>query len=184
MPMKIELVTSNQNKVKEFELVLEPEIIVDHTKHEYVEIQSNDPIEVAKESAQRVANEMGRPIVVEDSGLFIDVLNGFPGTLSKYVHQKIGLKGILKLLEHEPNRLAAYRSVVAYCEPKRDAEIFLGEERGTIAVAIKGTFGFGHDPIFIPEGSAQTYGEMEDASHRKKFRKRAIQQLKDFLLMK
>jgi len=121
------------------------------------------------------------PIVVEDSGLFIQALNDFPGTCSSYIHKRIGLRGILKLMKGVEDRACHYRSAVAYCEPGKEPISFFGEEKGAISEDIKGVYGFGHDPIFIPEGSKKTYGEMENCETIKKFRRNAVLQLKEHL---
>ena len=58
---------------------------------------------------------------------------------------------------------------------------FLGQEKGTIAMQEKGNNGFGHDPIFIPENSEKTYGEIENCENLKRFRKIAVVKLRDYL---
>ena len=184
MPKSINFATSNLGKVKEFKEILEPEINVNHVMIKYDEIQSQDAQEIARKSAELVANMLKKNVVVEDSGLFIDELNGFPGTFSADVHKQIGLKGILKIMKGVKNRNCEYRSVVAYCEPGKKAISFLGTEKGTIALKPRGKFGFGHDPIFIPKESKKTYGEMTNAAELKKFRRIAVLKLREFLLKK
>lgn len=180
--MQINLITSNPNKVKEFEAILGDEINVNHIKKEYKELRSDNNVEIAEESAKRLAEELKIPVVVEDSGLFIKALNDFPGTCSSYIHKRIGLNGILKLMEGISDRTCYYRSAVAYCEPGKRPISFFGEEKGKIAEEIKGSCGFGHDPIFIPENSDTTYGEIENCETIKKFRKIAVQKMKKYLL--
>ena len=170
--MQINLITSNLGKVKEFESALGKEIKINHIKKEYKELRSDSPEEIAKESAKRLAEEMQMPVVVEDSGLFIQALNDFPGTCSAYIHKRIGLRGILKLMKGLEDRTCYYRSAVAYCEPGKDPISFFGEEKGILSDDIKGVYGFGHDPIFIPEGSKKTYGEMEKCQTNKKIKKK------------
>ena len=102
--VSINFVTSNKNKVKEFKQILEPEIKVNHIKLSYPELRSDDPEEIARQSAQMLANKLKKTIVVEDSGLFIKALNNFPGTSSAYIHKRIGLQGIIKLMEDIKNR--------------------------------------------------------------------------------
>ena len=185
MPQKnltINLVTSNENKVKEVKQILEPEIRVNHIEMSYSELRSDNPQEIAEYSAEMLANKLKKPIVVEDSGLFINALNDFPGTCSAYIHKRIGLHGIIKLMEGIKNRECTYKSAVAYCEPKKKPISFLGEEKGKVAGSIRGSHGFGHDPVFIPEGSSKTYGEMEKCIELKKFRRRAVEKLRDYLL--
>ena len=144
----------------------------------------NPELAVKTISAQMLANRLNKNIVVEDSGLFIKVLNDFPGTCSAYIHKRIGLQGIIKLMRGIKERECTYKSAVAYCEPKKKSISFLGEEKGKVANSVRGHFGFGHDPIFIPEGSSKTYGEMKDCEEMKEFRRRAVLKLRDYLLKK
>ena len=181
--LTINFVTSNLGKVREFKQILEPEIKVNHLKMSYPEIRSEDSEEIAKHSAKELANKFRKNIVVEDSGLFIKALNDFPGTYSATIHKKIGLEGILKLMKDVKDRECEYKSAVAYCIPGKIPISFLGTEKGKIAEDIKGKFGFGHDPIFIPEGSSKTYGEMENAEEAKKFRRMAVEKLRRYLIL-
>ena len=182
--LSINFITSNPGKVKEFRQILEPEIKVNHIKFSYPELRSDNPEEIAGMSAEMISNKLKKNVVVEDSGLFIKALDDFPGTCSAYIHKRIGLNGILKLMDGIKNRKCAYKSAVAYCEPGKKPISFLGEEKGTIANSIRGNYGFGHDPIFIPQGSNKTYGEMNNAEEIKKFRRRAVLKLRDYLLKK
>ncbi len=110
-------------------------------------------------------------ILVEDSGIFIDSLDGFPGPYSSYVERTIGLGGILNLLRTEENRRAEYRAVAVI---SIEGEIIsaTGVCPGTISGEISGDLGFGYDPIFIPdEGDGRTCGELSpveksEISHR------------------
>jgi len=180
--LTINFVTSNLGKVREFKQILEPEIKVNHIKMSYSEIRGEDSEEIARHSAKELAEKLGKNIVVEDSGLFIKALNDFPGTYSATVHKKIGLNGIIKLMKGIKDRECTYKSAVAYCEPGKKAVSFLGAEKGKVAEKIRGNFGFGHDPIFVPEGSNRTYGEMKNVEKVKKFRRRAVEKLRRYLI--
>lgn len=182
--MIINFVTSNLGKVKEFKQILEPEIKVEHIELSYPELRSDNPEEITRQSAQMLANKLKKTIVVEDSGLFINSLNDFPGTCSAYIHKRIGLKGIIKLMKGIKNRECIYKSAVAYCEPGKKPLSFLGEEKGRVAESIRGNYGFGHDPIFIPEGSNKTYGEIKNCEEVKKFRRMAVLRLRKYLSKK
>src|SRR3989344_1542117 len=119
MPKKltINFVTSNKNKVKEFKQALEPQIRVNHIEISYPELRSDDPEEIARHSAEMLAKKLNKTVVVEDSGLFIKSLNDFPGTCSAYIHKRIGLEGILKLMKGVMDRECRYMSAVGYCSP-------------------------------------------------------------------
>ena len=177
----LNLVTSNKNKVREFQQILGDKVKLNHIFVEYPEMRSDDPEEIAKLAAKQLADKLGMNVLVEDSGLFIKALNGFPGTCSAYVHKRIGLQGIIRLMKGVKEREAMYMGAVGYCEPGKNAVSFLGVEKGKIADKMRGKNGFGHDPIFIPEGSSKTYGEMENSEEKKQFRRRAVLKLMEYL---
>jgi len=179
--MKLYFVTCNKGKVKEFKQILEPKVSVQQLPIDYPELRSDDPEEIARLAAKQLADKLKKPIVVEDSGLFIKALNGLPGTCSAYIHKRIGLKGILTLMKGIKNRQCMYMSSVAYCEPKKQPISFLGTEKGKIAKKIRGKNGFGHDPIFIPENHKKTYGEIDNPEEIKKFRRKAVLKLLNHL---
>ena len=178
---KLFFVTHNKDKVREFKVILGKDFDLEQIDIDYRELRSDDPEDIVKEAVKKLANKLKKPIIVEDSGLFIKAFNDFPGTSSAYIHKRIGLKGILKLMENFKNRECVYKLAVGYCEPGKEPLSLLGEENGNIAEEIKGSYGFGHDPIFIPEGSDKTYGEMENVEDVKKFRRRALEKLKEYL---
>ena len=127
----------------------------------YPEIQADSLEEVALFGANHVQKIFDKPFILEDAGLFIDSLKGFPGVYSAYVYYKIGLAGILKLLDSKKNRNATFRSVYAFGKSGRKPLLFIGECKGTISHEEKGTHGFGYDPIFIPQGESMTFAQMQ-----------------------
>ena len=172
--LKIIFVTHNLNKAKEAALILEDfGIDAEHVDLKLTEIQSYSLEEIAKASAQEAANLVGRPVIVEDSGLFIKSLNGFPGPFSSYVQKTIGNKGILKLMRGIDDREASFKSVIGYCDRKRKALSFIGEVSGKISHKEKGKV-WAFDPIFIPDQEGgKTYAQMGTVeknriSHRRK----------------
>jgi XTP/dITP diphosphohydrolase len=123
------------------------------------EIQA-DTVEVASYSAREAARKYGRAVMVEDAGLFVEALDGFPGPFSAYVFKTIGIEGLLALLEGEKSRRAVFRSAVAYCERGGEPRVFEGNVRGSIAGSPKGENGFGFDPVFLPTGGQRSMGEL------------------------
>ena len=133
-------------------------IEIEFVKFESIEIQSESLDEIALQKAKDAYLKIGRPLIVEDTGLFIDSLQGFPGPYSSYVLGTVGNQGILDLLLNRTDRVAFFRSIVAYVDD-RNSMAFPGYTKGTIGKQItKG--GWGYDPIFIPEDSSVTYGQM------------------------
>ena len=112
------------------------------------------------QAIEHLPNEFvdGDMILVEDAGLFVSALDGFPGVYSSYVYSTIGNLGIIRLLSHLETedpvssanlRAAQFRAVAVMW---RDGEIIIGEGicPGHIATEPMEGNGFGFDPIFIP----------------------------------
>ncbi len=171
---KLYFITSNKGKVREATEKLHAlGFSVEQKDLGYPEVQADSLEEVAVWGATHVQKRFSHPFMLEDAGLFIDALKGFPGVYSKYVFFTIGLDGILRLLDKVEDRGAVFRSVFAYSEPGKKPIIIVGECKGTITITKQGTHGFGYDPIFIPEGAEKTFGEMttlekNQYSHRSK----------------
>ena len=175
------LVTGNKEKIREFKAVLGEKIKFEILNAEKPEIQSEDISEIAKAAARFCAQKLGKPVVVEDSALMIRALGGFPGPYTKYVYERIGNAGLVKLMEGGKDRACWYKSAVGYCEPGKDAVCFWGEEEGKLAESERGRAGWGQDRIFIPKGSRKTYAETRKEGSVNEFRRRAIEKLKEFL---
>lgn len=131
---------------------------------EAVEIQDDEIKTIAKTSALDAANKSGLPVFVEDAGLFIKALNGFPGPYSNYAYRAIRTMGILKLMEKVSQRDAYFQSVVAFCNPDEKAEplCFEGKTYGKLTHDERGSQGFGFDPIFEPveAENGKTFAQM------------------------
>ncbi|HIH87393.1 MAG TPA: RdgB/HAM1 family non-canonical purine NTP pyrophosphatase, partial [Methanosarcinales archaeon] len=110
--------------------------------------------------AQWCAQKLEKPVMVDDSGIFIEALNGFPGPYSRYVEDHLGNQNVLKLMGGVANRKAVFRTAVGYCEPGGGPHTFTGEVEGTIAFEERGMNGFGYDPIF--RYNDRTFGELKD----------------------
>ncbi|MGQ9542922.1 MAG: XTP/dITP diphosphatase [Candidatus Bathyarchaeia archaeon] len=170
--MKLLFVTSNLNKVMEAKSILGAySIDFEHLKLEYPEIQSDSLSVVASESIKYLYSRLGKPLFIEDSGLFIEALGGFPGSYSSYVYETIGNNGIIKLMEGIQQRAARFESVVSYMDSPQTIHIFTGVVKGSISLKVRGE-GWGFDPIFIPNDRDQTYAEMgfmekQKVSHRR-----------------
>lgn len=115
-------VSSNSHKYKEAKSILNSfGIKLGFFKLSLDEIQSTSLKEIAEKKAYDAFSKCKKPIIIEDDGLFIDSLNGFPGPYSSYVFKTIGNKGILNLLTTK--RKAKFVSIITYCD-KKNSEIF------------------------------------------------------------
>ena len=158
---KLYFITSNKGKLQEASEKLQPfGFSVIQKDLGYPEIQADTLEEVVAAGISFLQSRCQERFILEDAGVFIDSLEGFPGVYSKYVFFTIGLSGILRLLEGLDNRKAVFRSVYGYYEPGKKPMIFIGECPGKITTKKQGDHGFGYDPIFIPDGAQTTFAEM------------------------
>lgn len=171
--MDLTFVSTNVGKYREVRSILsEYGVRVGWTRRELPEVQAKrlEPVVRAKLVA---TSGLGPRVLVEDSGLFVPALGGFPGVYSSYALGTIGLDGLLRLVRGRP-RPAVFRSV---------AGVRIGDQRwlrageclGRLAPSARGTHGFGYDPIFVPEGERQTFGELGlEVKNRRSHRARSI----------
>lgn len=166
--MKITMVTGNAGKAAEVAAFFGGSLEVDYVDLEVPEHQSGDIVEIAREKARYAYGQLNTPLIVDDTGFFINTLHGFPGPYAAYVLNSIGNAGILRLMEGEVDRKARFTTVIAYAD-EHDIQVFSGTLEGTIAIRPRGNNGFGYDPIFelgkrtLAEHSA---GEKSRISHR------------------
>jgi len=178
-------VTGNKGKFEEARLILQRFGLEPRLMDLDVDEPQSDTLEyVSRRTADSAFGILKSPLFVEDAGLFVHSLGGFPGVFSSYVFSTIGIQGILRLMGNSSDRRASFKSVVGFTSPSihPDILLFKGEVSGEIADPPKGTGGFGFDPIFAPEGSNLTYAEMraEDKS-KTSHRARALESMGSYL---
>ncbi len=160
----LNVLTSNEGKFREYKRDLEPYFReIRMADIGYPEIQANTLEEVVKYILDELSSFA--PLIIDDSGLFIDSLNGFPGVYSSYVMDTLGCEGILKLMDGEENRDAHFECVIGYLN--EDKELFKGISEGVITDEMRGSGGFGYDPIFKPVDKDKTYAEMSTKEKNK-----------------
>lgn len=179
--MDLYFATSNNNKFKEAKAILaEAGTELQHFDFKHTEIRSDSLEEIAADAVKKAYTTIHKPVFVEDTGLFIEALNGFPGTYSGWVLSKIGCEGILKLLERVENREAEFRAVIALHDGKQ-IRTFIGVCKGRIAEEAVGESGFGYDPIFIPKGHSQTFAQNIELKNKLSHRYVSLSELSEFL---
>jgi non-canonical purine NTP pyrophosphatase, rdgB/HAM1 family len=163
----VSFVSSNKNKFEEAKnIVSKFGLKLEFLKSHLQEIQADTLEEIATHKAMEAFSIYSKPVIVEDSGLFIKSLNGFPGPYSSFVFDTLGNKGILRLVSVK--RDAVFRSIIAYCERDGDVRLFSAGVRGSISKKEHGKR-WGFDPIFIPSGKNKTYSQLKEKnqiSHR------------------
>lgn len=160
---KITYVTGNWSKIMSAKNILEPlGIEVDNVKMETIEIQADTVEEVAMHSAKEASDKLKCAVLKNDTGLYVEALDGFPGPYTHYVDERLGEDGLLKLLEGVNNRNACFIEAFAYCEYGKDPIVFKSITKGKIAKEKSGTYGWSWDFIFIPDGYEKTMGNYPD----------------------
>jgi XTP/dITP diphosphohydrolase len=179
----ITFITGNEHKVIEAENIFKNfDIDLEHIDLGYCEPQGTLE-DVAKFGAKYASRKLDKSVIVEDAGLFIRALNGFPGVYSSYVQETLGNKGILKLMNNVNDRYAEFRSVIGYCAPKSEPKVFLGHVKGQIAFEEKGNLGFAFDPLFYVEEEGKTFGELTtEEKNQFSHRKNSLQQFIDWYI--
>src|SRR5712692_10336191 len=144
--------TENTGKYREEKSIPDIQVIrIRQLKRAKVEVQDASLEKIARFAVKTAPINPPGLLLVEDSGLFINALGGFPGPFSSYVYKTIGLKGILSLMQGK-RRSAYFQSSIAVGSADLRPRIFTGTVKGSVSRKIAGTAGFGYDPIFVPEG--------------------------------
>jgi XTP/dITP diphosphohydrolase len=177
------LATGSAAKLKEYRALLSG-IELDAKKLEIDEIQSLDLEEIARKKARAAYEQLRSPVIVDDTGFYLDAWKGLPGPFFKFFEDAFGIEAPIRLLHGHEDRGATARSCIAYCDGQTEF-VVSGEVRGTIARELRGPEGaFGFDYCFIPEGHEQTFAEMgleskEKISHRGNALRAFVKKLKD-----
>jgi XTP/dITP diphosphohydrolase len=157
---KLVLVTQNKHKLKELApLFSKYSVDFETTSLEKHEIRSYDIEEIAREAAKTAFEILQQPVVVDDTGFYVDALNRFPGSYAGIVLKFIGYDGILKLMKGKEERTSEFKTAVGFYNGEH-LESFIGSMSGTIVDKAAGESGFGYDPIFVPDGFSTTYAEL------------------------
>lgn len=153
---RVWFMTGNSGKVREAKHALQPlGFDVVQLQVEGVEIsepQADDLEDVARSKIEQAIPHLPSPndaLLVEDAGLFVDCLDGFPGVYSAYALKTIGFNGLLNLLKDSSQRSGSFHAVAALW---LDGEVHIsrGICNGEIARQASGNDGFGFDPVFVP----------------------------------
>ncbi|RYG39709.1 MAG: RdgB/HAM1 family non-canonical purine NTP pyrophosphatase [Chitinophagaceae bacterium] len=182
--------TNNANKVKEIRKVLGDRFQMLTLKEAGIDIDIPEPHDTLEENAREKAETIhkitGSNCFSEDSGLEVGALNGEPGVKSaRYsgdnASDKTNIQKLLANLKDAEDRTAQFRTVICLIWDN-ETYFFEGVCRGRIADELKGSEGFGYDPVFIPDGDTRRFAEMEmDEKNKFSHRKNAMDKLVRFL---
>lgn len=192
MKRKLVISTGNKNKVEEIRDILKDIEIEVLAKGDL----GLGPIEVVEDGDTLASNSLKKAralgektdymVIADDSGLFVDYLNGDPGVHSSRYAGKDGddqannekllreLKGVAM-----EDRGASFKTVIALIDEDKKESLLFGQCKGKIGFEEKGKGGFGYDPLFIPESYEETFSEMgEEEKNKISHRAKALKELK------
>lgn len=185
----IVLATRNHNKIEEISQILNLNkvLLIPYTR--FIDFHIPEPGDTLVENsflkAEFIHKIIKLPALADDSGLFIEELNGAPGVLSsRYeVNDEKRIERVLRELGRSKNRRAWFRAVFVYFYDINTYKVFEGEIEGRITYEPRGEWGFGYDPIFIPKGYRKTFAELGPwVKNRISHRAKALKKFKKFLL--
>lgn len=159
-------VTGNEAKARYFSHLIG--FTVDHQPVELEEIQSTDMRKITEDKAKRAYDIIGKPVIVEDVGLFFEEWGELPGPFIKFfVEQEDGMERLCRMLDSFESRRAHTVVMTTYYDGKSFTH-FEGGSSGTIATHPRGDGGFGYDAIWCVDGyDGRTRAELtpdEDAA--------------------
>lgn len=179
--MAIKFITSNQNKFNEIRDTLAP-IAVEMVPINLDEIQSLDAKEIIAHKLEEAKKQQEGELIVEDTSLYLECLNfGLPGPFIKWYLDVLGAEGIAKMAI-QLGATKAYAKTYIGLSKGGVISFFEGRNDGQIVMPT-GDKDFGWGPIFKPNDSNKTYGEMDrEEKYALSMRAQAALSLKDYLL--
>jgi len=191
--MKLVFATNNSNKIKEVSNLISNQIEIMSLKDigckEDIVESENTIIDNAILKANYIKNNYGYDCFSDDTGLEVDFLNGRPGVYSKRFAgenstDELNMEKLLECMKESNNRNARFRTVIAL-NINNQTITFTGVCEGEILKQRRGNNGFGYDPIFLPKGYNNSFGEMSiidknKIAHRSKAVKKLINYLNKF----
>lgn len=189
---KIILSTGNIDKIEEIKDILKDLPFSIYSKKEVglgdleVEEDGDTLEENAIKKAMAISERIDGIVIADDTGLFVDKLNGAPGVYSsRYAGEDVSYEDnnrkLLKELEGTPSeeRTAKFQTVIAIVTEDKKIKTVYGECRGRIDFEVKGSEGFGYDPLFIVDGYGKTFAQLgEEVKNKISHRAKALEKLK------
>ena len=178
--MKLVFVSKNKFKHAEASRYLDAlGIAVEKSELEIQELQTVDTEALVKDKASRAFSALGRPLFVEHTGLYLDMLNGFPGGLTEVFWNTLEKDRFAELFSSESAKARAV-TYIGYVDGRR-IHLFRGELEGTIVSPPRVDYGFQWDCVFQPLGYQQTFSEMGNKKNEISMRSIALNKLRDHL---
>lgn len=179
----ITFVSSNKRKIAEVQMILGKEFpwSLKCVNVDLLEPQAT-PVEVSRAKCKQAVKLCNGPVIVEDTSLCFNALNGLPGPYIKWFYEAVGNEGLAKMIESFDDKSGYAQCVLSFClGPGHEVLTFVGTCEGSI-VPPSGPQGFGWDPIFKPLGHDRTFAQMHvEEKNKISHRFKAFRELKSYL---
>lgn len=174
--------TSNKGKVEEVSrTLLSYGIKAIQAEMELHELQGLYLEKVAEKKAVDASSILQKPVMVDDTGFYLNAYPNFPGVNARFFSSTASTKGLRKLLEGE-ERGAFFKTIAAYCAPGEKPELFEGICKGEVVESpVMGKPPFPYDCVFVPDGEKRTFLELGKDKDKYSQRTRAFQKLGEWL---
>jgi XTP/dITP diphosphohydrolase len=176
-------VTGNKGKMNEVAALFSQKgHAVEQLDEDCPEMQADTLEEVVEAALAWLWERHRASMMIDDSGLFVKNLKGFPGVYSAYAYKTLGCPGLIKLMNGVNDRAAEFRCCAGFVDSGGNITMRTGACPGQLIGDMRGSGGFGFDPIFMPEGYYKTFAELPlDEKNRISHRGKAFAMLADAL---
>ena len=172
--MRIRFLSRNEHKIAEAARILGPlDVEVIPIAMSIDELQTRDVETIVRDKVLRAFNRIGHRLFVEQTCLYIDALNGFPGGLTQPFWDSLEADRFCELFGRGERRGLTAKTWIGYCDGRR-VRHFSGEVRGTVAPEPHGDRTFQWDCVFVPDGHEETFAEMGERKNEISMRRLAL----------
>lgn len=179
--LEIRFLSQNQFKIAEASSILKNAgVSVVPISSKVEELQTEDSKRLVKDKALKAFKQVGRPLFVEHTGLYIDYMNGFPGGLTQIFWDKLGADRFCEIFGKDLRSSLEARTVIGFIDGQQFFS-FEGSIRGSVSPEPHGDRSFQWDCVFVPEGHLSTFAEMGEQKHEISMRRQALDQFSEFL---
>lgn len=179
--MEIRFVSRNQCKIDEtIEIMKGSNVDIIPYKKAIEELQTSDVQKLVKDKLMKAFSQIGRPLFVEHTGLYIKYLNNFPAGLTQIFWDSLEADKFAQIIGKLPDSTVCAKTIIGYCDGKK-IHYFNGKINGKIVDAPRGDKSFQWDCVFVPDGQTMTFAEMGKQKNVISMRKKALDKMKNFL---
>lgn len=179
--LEIRFLSQNQFKIAEASTILNGAgVSVVPISSKVEELQTEDTKRLVKDKAIKAFKQVGRPLFVEHTGLYIDYMNGLPGGLTQIFWDNLQADKFCEIFGMPLKNTLEAKTVIGFIDGQQFF-LFEGSTRGTVSSEPRGDRSFQWDCVFVPDGYSLTFAEMGNQKHDISMRRRALDQFSDFL---